>query len=179
MPTTPEQDLITKARSFDLDALAEIYDTYNLRIYRYSYRLLGDDNLAEECVAETFSRLLLAFKGGGGPKDHLQAYLYRIAHNWITDKYRRQPLPELSLEDCVIVDKDNPAEEAMDHILLGQIRSALTRVTPEQRLVVISKYVEGLDNEEIAQIIGKPVGAIKALQHRALQSLRRLLQPME
>jgi len=179
MPTTPEQDLITKARSFDLDALAKIYDTYNLRIYRYSYRLLGDDNLAEECVAETFSRLLLAFKGGGGPKDHLQAYLYRIAHNWITDKYRRQPPPELSLEDCVIVDKDNPAEEAMDHILLGQIRSALARVTPEQRLVVISKYVEGLDNEEIAQIIGKPVGAIKALQHRALQSLRRLLQPME
>jgi DNA-directed RNA polymerase specialized sigma24 family protein len=50
-------------------------------------RLLGHASLAEDCVAETFARFLKALQKRQGPRDHLQAYLYRIAHNWIVDLY--------------------------------------------------------------------------------------------
>ena len=97
---TSDQALLQRARHFDQQALGEIYDTYSPRLYRYAMRLLGEVELSEDCVAETFSRFLHALHGGGGPTDYLQAYLYRVAHNWITDQYRRQPPPPLSLDDA-------------------------------------------------------------------------------
>jgi RNA polymerase sigma-70 factor (ECF subfamily) len=66
-----------------------------------------------------------------------------------------------------------------DPILHQQIRSALMRLTPEQRQVIVLKYIIGEDNEEIALALKKPVGAVKSLQHRALEALRRLLLPKE
>ena len=96
---TRSKDLLKGARNFDQQALGEIYDLYSGKLYAYSMRLLGSQDLAEECVAETFSRFLLALKNGGGPQEYLQAYLYRVAHNWITDTYRRQPPPPLELKE--------------------------------------------------------------------------------
>jgi RNA polymerase sigma-70 factor (ECF subfamily) len=58
---------------------------------------------------------------------------------------------------------------------LQQVRSALALLTPDQRQVIMLKYLEDWENEEIAQALNKPVGAIKSLQHRAIESLRRLL----
>ena len=56
-----------------------------------------------------------------------------------------------------------------------RIRRALARLTPEQEQVIVLKFLEGLSNEEIAQILGKDVGAVKSLQHRGLAALRGLL----
>src|SRR5512146_3289115 len=96
-----EIELLAGAQSFDLDSLAIIYDVYSPGLYGYAMRLLGDDCLAEDCVSETFSRFLKALRAGKGPQDHLQAYLYRIAHNWITDRYRREPPPPLELAENI------------------------------------------------------------------------------
>ncbi len=85
----PEQELLTKAGQFDTRALTEIYDLYSPRLYRYAMRLLGDDCAAEDCVSETFSRFLKALQAGKGPRDYLQAYLFRAAHNLVVDHYRR------------------------------------------------------------------------------------------
>jgi RNA polymerase sigma-70 factor (ECF subfamily) len=172
-----ESQLIQSARRFDQAALAEIYDCYSGGIFRYAYRLLGENDLAEDCVAETFSRFLKALHNGGGPQDHLQAYLYQIAHHWITDSYRRQPPPPLELREEVADWQDNPSQTAAENIQLDQIRAALAYLTPEQRQVLVLKYLEGWDNEAVAARLDKPVGSVKALQHRALNSLRRLLLP--
>lgn len=169
-----EKELLAGARAFDPDVLAAVYDRYSSGIYRYAMRLLGDDCLAEDCVAETFHRFLLALKNGGGPQDHLQAYLYRIAHNWITDCYRSQPPPPLMLDEGLrSSEAENPA--AGDVVERQRVRAALVRLTDEQREVVVLKFVEGWENEEIAHQVEKPVSAVKALQHRALEALRRLL----
>jgi DNA-directed RNA polymerase specialized sigma24 family protein len=69
----------TYHQHLDKNALVEIYEQYNPKIYRYAFRLLGDAELAEECVSETFSRLLQIVKKGGGPGEYIQAYLYRCA----------------------------------------------------------------------------------------------------
>lgn len=171
-----ESDLLQRARRFDLDALAEIYDQYSPELYRYAIRLMSDPEQAEDCVAETFSRFLDALQGGGGPSQYLRAYLYRVAHNWVTDQYRRQPPPPLPLDTRLIADwQHNPAVVAGENIHKETVLDALKLLTPDQRQVIILKYIEDLSNEEVAEALGKPVGAVKSLQHRALAALRRLL----
>jgi RNA polymerase sigma-70 factor (ECF subfamily) len=175
-----EADLLTGARQFDQQALAEIYDLYSSGIYRYACRLLGNEVEAEECVGEVFSRFLSVLAAGGGPRDHLKAYLYRIAHNWITDEFRRQPPPELPLEADLIGQTDtNPSRLAALELERQQVRAALRLLTPEQRQVILLKYYEGFSNLETAAAMDKPLGAVKSLQHRALDALRRMLLQKE
>lgn len=174
-----EETLLAQARRFDLDGLSLIYDRYSPGLYAYALRLLGDAHQAEECVADTFDRFLQAIKAGKGPDHYLQAYLYRIAHNWVTDQYRRSPPPPLDLEDQAVQSAVSVSEVEDDCIAREQVRAAMHHLTPEQRQVMMLKYVEGWENEAIAEAMSKPVGAIKALQHRALDALRRLLPAPE
>lgn len=172
---TSEPILLQRARQFDVEALAEIYDYYSPRIYRYAFRLLGDADSAEECVAETFGRFLSMLHERKGPERYLQAYLYRIAHNWVTDQYRRSP-GTLPLESASsVADSTGLHQIASQHENQERIRAALNRLTPEQRQVIVLKYLEDLSNEEIAAAIAKPVGAVKSLQHRGLAALERIL----
>jgi len=170
-----EQELLLRASQFDTKALAEIYDTHSPGMYRYSMRLLGDAALAEDCVAETFARFLKSLQERRGPREYLQAYLYRIAHNWIVDFYRKQEEPS-ELSDAVRSEADVPEEEAAKHIRQTQVRKAIRKLTPDQQQVISLKYLEEWSNEEIARALKKPVGAVKSIQHRALKSLQRLLE---
>ncbi len=180
MASLKEEDLLRGAKNFDQQALAEIYDRYSTGLYGYAMRLLGEVNLAEECVAETFARFLQALRAGKGPRDHLQAYLYRIAHNWVTDQYRRQPPPSLALDEELKADPNlQPGQIVEGWHTQERVRLALRALTPEQRQVIVLRFLEGFENEAVAAALGKPVGAVKALQHRALEALRRLLVAIE
>ena len=174
------------ARQFDEKALVEIYDTFSPGIYRYSMRLLGDAHLAEECTSETFYRFLKALHNGNGPTDYLQAYLYRVAHNWISDHYQNSP--QISSIESEVFDETttnplvgnsqvqtDPLEAAAHSIESQRVRKALTQLAPEQRQVIVLKYLEGWSNQQVAQALDKPVGAVKSLQHRAIETLRRLI----
>lgn len=174
MNTQNEPDLLNRARAFNQQALAEIYDRYNLGLYGYAMRLLGDECLAEDCVSETFSRFLKSLHAGQGPTEHLQAYLYRIAHNWITDYYRRQPMLELD-ENLRAEDVDRPETEVDRRMQQERVRKALRLLTPDQRQVIILRFLEGWENDEVSAAVQKPSSAVRALQHRALASLRRWL----
>ena len=172
-----DQELLNKATTFDEKALGEIYDRYNSGLYRYAMRLIGDVDLAEDCVAETFSRFLMALHRGNGPRNFLKAYLYRIAHNWISDFFCRRPPPTLPLDiDLHDADKYDLDTSTIRNIQVQNIRKALTLLTPDQRQALLLKYIEGWENQEIAQTMNKPVGAIKALLHRGIASLQRILE---
>jgi len=169
-----EQELLRKASQLGTQALAEIYDTHSPGIYRYAMRLLGEVSLAEDCVADTFARFLKSLQDGRGPRDHLQAYLYRIAHNWVVDLYRNNK-ETVELSDAIRSEADFPEEEAAKHIRQKQVRSAIRHLTPDQQQVISLKYLEEWSNEEVAHVMKKPVGAVKSIQHRALRSLYKLL----
>ena len=168
-PVHQEQELLRLASQLNTQALAEIYDTHSPGIYRYALRLLGDDTLAEDCVAETFARFLKGLQNRRGPRDHLQAYLYRIAHNWVVDLYRKNE-KVFELSDVIRSEADVPEEEAAKRIRQKQVRKAIRQLTPEQQQVISLKYLEDWSNEEVARVLKKPIGAVKALQHRALKS---------
>jgi RNA polymerase sigma-70 factor, ECF subfamily len=176
MDSSQEKELLDGAKRLDPHALAAIYDSFNRGIYSYSLRLLGEPDLAEECVAETFSRFLHALHKGSGPQHYLQAYLYRIAHNWITDCYRSQPPQPIELDEN-LADQALPSlQQSMDKTTEQEkMRAALVRLTSEQRQVIALRFLEGWENEEVAQALNKPPGAIRALQHRAIENLRKIL----
>jgi RNA polymerase sigma-70 factor (ECF subfamily) len=71
------------------------------------------------------------------------------------------------------------AEVAEHRISADEVRDALQKLTPDQRQVILLKFMEGLSNQEVAETLSKPVGAVKSLQHRALTNLRHLLVPSE
>jgi len=175
MDTAPDETLLRQARHFDQEALGEVYDRYNNGIYYYALRLLGDPSLAEDCAAETFSRLLRALHDGGGPTDNLKAYLYRSAHNWITDHYRRIPPLPLDPDSNLVQSECDPCEQAEQNIVQERVRAALRLLTPEQQQVITLRFVEGWELAEIAATLKKPIGAIKALQHRAVAALQKML----
>jgi RNA polymerase sigma-70 factor (ECF subfamily) len=170
-----EPELLQLAAQLNTGALAEIYDVYSPGIFRYAMRLLGDMSLAEDCVAETFVRFLKALQERRGPRDYLQAYLYRIAHNWIVDFYRNHE-ETFKLSEALRSETDVPEDEAAKRIRQRQVRKAIRSLTPDQQEVIALKYLEDWCNEEIAQVLHKPVGAVKSIQHRALKSLHRLLK---
>jgi RNA polymerase sigma-70 factor (ECF subfamily) len=175
MPKTDEQLLLERVREFDPDALAVAYDRYSAGLYAYACRQLGDPAAAEDCVAETFSRLLKALRQGQGPRDHLQAYLYRIAHNWITDLFRRGHPDEIPMEEETAGGPDPTGEQAERSIRRRRMLAAMRRLTAEQRQAVVLRYLEGWGNGEVARVMNKPVGAVKALQQRGIAALRRML----
>ena len=180
MRISPDQALLERAKRFEPKALEELFDLYSQGIYRYAFRLLGDTELARECMSETFSRLLVALKRDSGPDNYLQAYLYRIAHNWVTDYYRTKVPPNLPLDADLQADPaDDPQLVVAGHIANDQLRQALGLLTPDQRQVIVLKYLEDWETEAISRTLNKPIGAIKALQHRGLESLRRILARYE
>ncbi len=172
--TSAENELLQAALRFDQKALAQIYDLYSPELYRYAARFLGDPCVAEDCVADTFSRFLKAIRDQRGPKHYLRAYLYRIAHNWIADYYRRAP-DVIELKDSQVNHSVSPEQEAALRLRQAQTRKAILQLTPDQQRVIALKYLQGMSNEEVSQVLHKPVGAVKSLQHRALARLEKIL----
>jgi RNA polymerase sigma-70 factor (ECF subfamily) len=162
--------------SLNKQNLIDVYEQHSPGIYRYAIRLLGDKTVAEDCVSETFSRFLGVIRRGGGPKENVKAYLYRIAHNWITDYYRRQPLPELPLEvDEHVEPGSNPARMVLEAMERERVRVAILRLPPEQQQIIQLRLLENWSHEAVAQVLGKTTDATRSMQYRALASLRRML----
>ena len=175
MHSDPDE-LLQSARALDPQALAAIYDLHSPGLFRYAMRRLGDVNLAEDCLSETFSRFLRALHAGRGPRDHLQAYLYRVAHNWIVDHYRRGPEPAEELTERIREDGPDTEEQVTQRLRQERLRTSLQKLTPDQQQVIALKYLEGWRNQEIALAMRKTIGSVKSLQHRALAALQRDLQ---
>lgn len=177
--TKPEAEWLAGARRLDEEALEAIYATFSPELYRYAFRLLGESQAAEDLVSETFYRLLRVLQAGGGPRDHLRAYLYRVAHNLAMDHHRchslqEEPLNDKALQQPASTEPDQVVEQSLAQ---AEARTALWHLTPNQRQVITLKFFQGLNNQEVAAVLNKPVGAVKSLQHRALNALHRMLEP--
>jgi RNA polymerase sigma-70 factor (ECF subfamily) len=171
-----EQALLRGARALDEPALSAIFETYYPLLYRYIYHHVRHRSMAEDLAAEVFSRMLEQLAKGRGPKQHLRAWLYRVAHNLVVDHARRQVHRDHDPLDEGMVSAEHDVEmEVHGTILQQQAGAALQRLTPMQRAVIILKYLEGYTNQEVSSILELSVGAVKALQHRGLASMRRYL----
>jgi len=171
-----EQALLRGARELDEPALSVIFETYYPPLYRYIYQHVRHRTTAEDLTAEVFSRMLAQLAEGHGPRRHLNAWLYRVAHNLVVDHTRRQAHRDHDPLEEEMASAGQVVETEVDAALWRQQAArALQKLTPMQRAVIVLKYLEGYTNAEIAPILDLSVGAAKALQHRGLASMRRYL----
>ena len=169
-----DQDILTKKD------LVDAYEQLSPQLFAYAFRLLGDSQLAEDCVSETFSRLLKVIEKGLSPMENLKAYLYRIAHNWIMDYYRTlQPeTAEIELEK-LHSDMDDPEGKLTRAMEQERVRQALLDLPEHQRQVIMLRFYENWTHAETASALGKSEQATRALQYRAVEALREKLVPAE
>jgi RNA polymerase sigma-70 factor (ECF subfamily) len=175
-----EADLAQRASQRDPDAFAALYNLYVEKIYKYVYYKVGDPCEAEDLCDQVFLKAWEAigrYTWYGYP---FSSWLYRLAHNLVVDHYRtrREILP---LDDALLIREEPVDPEAALARSLGaaDLRRAIQRLTPEQRQVICFKFIEGYSNSEIAVMMQKKEGAIRALQYRALRSLQGILEAEE
>lgn len=174
--TEVDEALLEKVCAGDAAALTAVYDAYHTPLYHYIFRRVGDVETARDLTAVTFQRLLQAVQSQSAPNRNLRAWLYRTAHNLVVDHYRRQQhRRHLSLDAAQLVSDSNPSRQAEQQLLAAEVRDALNALTPDQQQVITLKFLAGLTNAEVAEVLAKPVGAVKSLQHRGLAALQRLL----
>lgn len=171
-----DTELLERVRGGDRAALAAVYDGYSPLIYRYLYRRVGNARLAEDLTGQVFLKLLEAAHRDQLWNKSFSGWLYRIAHNLVVDYFRKHKEQLLTeLEEELESEARGPEGSAEHQLRLHQVRLALLHLTEEQAQVIVLRFGEGLSNQEVADIMGKKEGAIKGLQHRALQALRHLL----
>jgi RNA polymerase sigma-70 factor (ECF subfamily) len=170
--------LVDRAVHRDQSAFAELYDLFVDSMYRYMYYRVGNRAEAEDLSEQVFLQAWAAidrFRWQGKP---FVAWLYTLAHNLVVD-WRRRNRPTQSLDDArhPIHLPSSSAERSLDQALDADLLApAIGRLTPEQQQVITLKFVAGLDTAQVAAVMDKREGTIRALQLRALQSLRRDLE---
>lgn len=164
---------------FDERALTELYERYEARIYSYIYRRTGNEQLAEDLVSKVFLKMMEAIRTDKAWHSSFSGWLYRIAHNAVIDHYReRDRRQDTALEDTHTsqATEHNPVIMAENSLDAERLRVAISRLTEEQAEVVTLRFLEEYTISEVAEMLGKTEGAIKALQYRAVATLRQLLQ---
>jgi RNA polymerase sigma-70 factor (ECF subfamily) len=173
-----EEVLLAAAMQYDEAALGELYDRYEAKIFNYIYRRTGDEALAEDFTAQVFLKMLESIRDQKAWHSSFSGWLYRIAHNLVIDHYRRkgkQGMVDIEEAAPVAPEAQNP-EVTVEHTLDAErLRAAIHRLTDEQAEVVSLRFLEGYSISEVAAMMNRTEGAIKALQYRAVATLRTLL----
>jgi RNA polymerase sigma-70 factor (ECF subfamily) len=180
MPFTEasEEELLAAAMQYNEAALGEVYDRYEAKIYSYVYRRTGDQSLAEDLTAQVFLKMLESIRDRKAWHSSFSGWLYRIAHNLVIDHYRRrdrQGAIDLEEAPAMASDLEDPVATAEMNINAERLRAAIRRLTDEQAEVVSLRFLEGYSIAEVASLTNRTEGAIKALQYRAVATLRTML----
>jgi RNA polymerase sigma-70 factor, ECF subfamily len=172
-----EQELISRVREGDEAAFARIMTIYKDRIVNYLYQFTGDYQRAVELSQETFLRVY--FKADRyKPIAPLSSWIYAIACNLAkTEVKKRRRTATVSLDDIPnSLDAGTYSQDPPDPGLLRNLREALDALHPRYRVPVILKDMEGFSQEEIARIIKRPVGTVKARISRGREHLKKMLE---
>ncbi len=166
--------LVKRAAGGDFEAFGDLYHIYIERIYRYVFYQVKDKSTAEDITEEVFVKAWKAINTCKGKEQTFSSWLYRIAHNHVIDNLRRlQKRQSIEIEKVVkIGDLETEIEGELER---QELLKSMACLPQNQRQVIILKFIEGLDNREIEQVMGKSQGAIRVLQMRALATLRQEL----
>lgn len=177
-----DRELITAAVRRDPQAWAEIYERHAGQLLGFFVNQLRDHAAAEDMTAEVFVEALQAADRFHGNTTDLRSWLFRIARNNLIDHFRRQRRAKVDTlegagesELARILPAEDPGDAAIARLDRARMREAIRCLSPDQREVILLRLAGGLTAADIAGIVGKTTGAVKALQHRALATLARTM----
>jgi RNA polymerase sigma-70 factor (ECF subfamily) len=171
-----EENLVRRAKERDGRAFAQLYEEYFDKIFRYVALKIGDQMEAEDITQQVFLnaiRAISSFKLKGIP---FSAWLFRIAHNQVVDHLRKKTRRSVSSIDKVsLCADDDPTQTLGRKMDVERLNSATRKLTLAQQEVISLRFAGEMSIAEVAKVMGKSEGAIKALQHSAIVALRKVL----
>lgn len=165
---------VRAAQHGDEEAFRHLYDLYFDRIYSFIFFRIHHKEVAEDLTEDVFIKSWTRISSVQA--ESFGGWLYSIARNTLIDHYRKQKdTVDLSEIEDLIESPQNVVDETdlqlNQKILLDLIR----KLTPEQQIIMKLKFLEGMENEEISEMISKSEGSIRVVQHRAIQRLQELM----
>lgn len=154
-------------------AFEALYSRYRLRLYNLLLRYVQDGALAEDLYQEAFLRLLRAAPRWR-PEARLSTWLYRVAINLCIDAARRRRDEGLTPEAAELIadGRPGPQDAVQQSEALQRVKVEVAQLPDQQRAVLLLRVYEGLGEQEVAEIVGCPVGTVKSRLHHALRRLR-------
>jgi RNA polymerase sigma-70 factor, ECF subfamily len=183
-PAMPFASVLERARALDRTVVGMLYTRFLPVVYRYILARVGETPTAEDLTSETFFAMIEGIEASRATDElGFAAWLLGIARNRVAMHFRRvriQPVvSDLARheEQLAIGGEGDPLDFITARESWHEVVAALPRLTEEQRTVVLYRCVLGFSTDEVASLLGKTAGTVRALQFRALHSLARLLRP--
>ncbi|HEX6248630.1 MAG TPA: sigma-70 family RNA polymerase sigma factor [Nocardioidaceae bacterium] len=170
--------LVDLARKGDTEAFGQLYDHYNVAVYRFVYYRVGSVALAEDITSETFFRALRSMSSFKWQGKDFGAWLMTIARNLTTDHYKAgRTRLELATEDMAAHDSatEGPENAVLASLTNEALLEALGELPPEQQECLVMRFLQGFSIAETAKVLGRSDGAVKQLQLRGVRNLAKLL----
>jgi len=168
-----DREVIEACQRGDYDAFRLLFETHKDRVYSIALRYSGDTAEAMDIAQETFLKLLSSIQDFRGDSS-FESWLYRIVVNRCLDHQRRGRKLMPFIEDML-----DAAENALSKLLRAEVendvQAIVGKLPPEQRIVVVLRYTEGLSYEEIAAILNCSKGTVASRLNRAHSVLERRL----
>jgi RNA polymerase sigma-70 factor, ECF subfamily len=169
------------ASRLDAAAFGDLYRLYSPQVLKYVMSRVSGRQEAEDLTNTIFEKAFAAMGRYEPSPAQFSAWLYTIARNMVIDHYRKRRLPLFEGTEIDGWSATDPADGPEAHVLADERRrrlhQAILELTDEQRQVVGCRFFFNLSVHEVAQLMGKTEGAVKALQFRGLERLRRQLAP--
>jgi RNA polymerase sigma-70 factor (ECF subfamily) len=173
--------IIERARALDNHALGLLYERYLPVIYRFIYLRVGDTHVAEDVTSDVFLSVVAHIQQVHASDElTFAAWILRIARNAVIAHYRSlrahppsEPVTEVTL--VASAEEGDPLAVITAREDWAEVVTALNALTEDQRSVVLYRCLLGCSTDEVARLLEKRPGAVRALQFRALASLERLL----
>lgn len=184
-----DHDLVALAASGSEKAYRELLDRYQRPVFSLIYRMVRDREQAEDLAQETFVKVFNHIDRFD-PKYKFSSWIFKIASNLTIDAIRKKELDTVSLDGSrnattsdevdstriTVESRDENPEEYLEARELGrEIEQAIGELRAEYQTAILLRHVEGRPYEEIAEIMGVPLGTVKTYIHRARSELRTTL----
>lgn len=181
-----DPDLVALARRGSEAAYRELLSRYQRPVFSLVFRMVRNREEAEDLAQETFVRVFQNIERFD-PRFKFSSWIFKIANNLAIDALRRRKPATVSLDGSAhasdaeqieasridaVSDDANPEQELEARQLGGAIEDAVGQLRPEYRTAIMLRHVEGRPYEEIAEIMGVPLGTVKTYIHRARSELR-------
>lgn len=168
---TQQRTAVTKSTKAMIGIL---YEQYYDSIVRYIFIRINDQSEAENLGGDVFLKALQSLDSFKGRTEQMRAWLFRIAHNLVVDYLRKMSKRKtVSLSNVEVRDKVSTEETVETKLEMERLSNALKQLTPAQREVIGLRFFAGLSSDEVSKILGKSSGAVREMQHAAVETLRK------
>ena len=179
-PTNTDERLLIEGAQLDRARFADLYEHYFEVVYAYVGRRVKDRATTEDLTSEVFHKALASlprYRWTGAP---FAAWLFRIASNLIADRSKHEARLAAGSSDPDLISRDSgkDTQASLENVeRRAQLFRLVAELPEDQRRVVALRFAEEKSIKEIAAELDRSEGAVKQLQFRALENLRKKISP--